>query len=41
MFYWWPLVNIDKPLWYIYVVLFLASTILYVTSHSKEQRLAH
>ncbi len=35
MFYWWPLALVYKPLWYIYAVLFLASTYLNVTSHRK------
>lgn len=33
MFYWWPLGAIRRPLWYIYAVLFVFSTILNVTSH--------
>ena len=33
MFYWWPLGLISRPLWYIYAVLFIASTTLNVTSH--------
>lgn len=33
MFYWWPLALISKPLWYMYAVLFVASTILNMTSH--------
>jgi hypothetical protein len=33
MFYWWPLALIWKPLWYIYAVLFILSTLLNVTSH--------
>jgi hypothetical protein len=36
MFYWWPLALIYKPLWYAYAVLFIASTILNVTSHRSE-----
>jgi hypothetical protein len=36
MFYWWPLALIYKPLWYIYAVLFLTSTILNVTSHQRK-----
>jgi hypothetical protein len=35
MFYWWPLALISKPLWYVYAVLFIISTILNVTSHRK------
>lgn len=33
MFYWWPLGTIQRPLWFIYAVLFVISTILNVTSH--------
>ena len=36
MFYWWPLALIYKPLWYIYAVLFVASTILNLTSHQGK-----
>jgi CubicO group peptidase (beta-lactamase class C family) len=35
MFYWWPLGLISKPLWGVYTVLFIGSTILNVTSHKK------
>jgi hypothetical protein len=35
MFYWFPLARISKPLWYIYTLLFIASTILNITSHKK------
>jgi len=35
MFYWWPLGLINKPLWGVYALLFIASTILNVTSHKK------
>jgi hypothetical protein len=37
MFYWWPLALLWKPLWYIYAVLFVTSTILNVTSHKGAQ----
>jgi hypothetical protein len=40
MFYWWPLALIYKPLWYVYGILFLTSTILNVTSHKKKLLLA-
>ena len=33
MFFWFPLALIWKPLWYLYAVLFIVSTILNVTSH--------
>jgi len=33
MFYWWPLALIRKPLWYVYAVLFIISTVLNLTSH--------
>lgn len=36
MFYWWPLALISKPLWYIYAILFITSTILNITSHKKN-----
>jgi hypothetical protein len=39
MFYWWPLARIYKSLWYIYAVLFVASTILNVTSHQSKTQL--
>ena len=34
MFYWWPLANIHRPLWFIYAALFVISTILNVSSHA-------
>lgn len=34
MFYWWPLGNIQRPLWFIYAVLFVISTILNTSSHA-------
>ena len=33
MFYWWPLATIRNPLWCVYAVLFLVSTVLNVSSH--------
>ena len=33
MFYWWPLGNIQRPLWFIYAVLFVISTMLNISSH--------
>jgi len=33
MFYWWPLANINKSLWYAATVLFIIGTILNTTSH--------
>ena len=36
MFFWFPLALIWKPLWYLYAVLFIVSTILNVTSHQAE-----
>jgi hypothetical protein len=33
MFYWWPLGIVSRPSWYVYAVLFVASTALNVTSH--------
>ena len=37
MFYWWPLGNIGRPLWYVYAVLFVISTVLNITSHRRER----
>jgi hypothetical protein len=37
MFYWWPLALIWKPMWYVYAVLFIVSTLLNVTSHEGSQ----
>jgi hypothetical protein len=39
MFYWWPLALIVRLLWYIYAILFIASTVLNLTSH--KGRLGH
>ena len=33
MFYWWPLANISKPLWWAAAVLFAFGTVLNVISH--------
>jgi len=33
MFYWWPLANINKSLWYVVTILFIISTVLNTTSH--------
>lgn len=33
MFYWWPLGLVYRPLWYVYALLFVASTLLNITSH--------
>ncbi len=38
MFYWWPLALLWKPLWYIYAVLFVASTTLNVISHQPPRK---
>jgi len=38
MFYWWPLINLWKPLWYVYTVLFILTTWLNITSHKKNGR---
>ncbi|MEJ2598265.1 MAG: hypothetical protein P8Z00_08005 [Anaerolineales bacterium] len=35
MFYWWPLGAIRRPLWFVYAVLFVISTILNISSHAK------
>jgi hypothetical protein len=37
MFYWWPLGLIRRPLWYVYGLLFIASTALNVTSHKARR----
>ena len=34
MFYWWPLGLISRPLWYVYAMLFIISTILNIASHN-------
>ena len=33
MFYWWPLGLLDRPLWFVYGLLFVIATVLNVTSH--------
>jgi hypothetical protein len=33
MFYWWPLWDLARPLWYVYTVLFVIATILNLASH--------
>jgi hypothetical protein len=33
MFYWWPLIRLDKRLWAIYTVLFILATLLNIRSH--------
>jgi hypothetical protein len=33
MFYWWPLAQLYRPLWYVFGVLFAVSTALNLTSH--------
>ena len=35
MFFWWDLLRIYKPLWYIYLVLYIISTLLNAISHPK------
>ncbi|MGE5224857.1 MAG: hypothetical protein ACM3PY_20675 [Omnitrophica WOR_2 bacterium] len=37
MLYWWPLALIFKPLWYVYAVLFMISTILNLVSHKQKR----
>lgn len=39
MFYWWPLALIYKPLWYVYALLFVISTILNLTSHRRKEHI--
>jgi hypothetical protein len=36
MFYWFPLALLHKPLWYVYALLFVTSTILNAASHPKS-----
>jgi hypothetical protein len=33
MFYWWPLLRLDRRLWFVYMILYVVSTILNITSH--------
>lgn len=33
MFYWWPLGNLRRPLWFLFGILFAVGTILNITSH--------
>ncbi|GAP13732.1 hypothetical protein LARV_01487 [Longilinea arvoryzae] len=33
MFYWWPLILLNRKLWFAYAVLFVIATILNITSH--------
>ena len=33
MFYWWPLLRINRPLWFVYAGLYIISTILNISSH--------
>jgi len=40
MFYWWPLIRIWRPLWFVYAVLFLASTVLNLSSHHNPEQVA-
>lgn len=35
MFYWWPLAQLYRPLWWAYAVLFVIATILNVASHRR------
>lgn len=36
MFYWWPLGAIQRPLWLVYAVLFVISTVLNISSHGHQ-----
>lgn len=40
MFYWWPVALISRPLWYVYAVLFVVSTLLNVFSHRQTRAAA-
>lgn len=33
MFYWFPLANLSRPLWWVYGALFVVATVLNITSH--------
>lgn len=33
MFFWWPLANLYRPLWFVFGILFIISTVLNLTSH--------
>ena len=33
MFYWWPLGNLSRPLWFVFGILFVIGTILNIASH--------
>jgi len=33
MFYWWPIADLSRSLWFVYAILFVIATILNVTSH--------
>lgn len=33
MFYWWPLLKIHRPAWFVYALLYLLSTVLNLASH--------
>ena len=37
MFYWFPLLDIQKSLWYVYAVLYVISTILNLSSHRASE----
>jgi hypothetical protein len=37
MFYWWPVGLISRPLWYVFAGLFIASTVLNITSHRRPR----
>jgi hypothetical protein len=39
MFYWFPLLNIQKSLWYVYAILYVISTILNLSSHRASEAL--
>jgi hypothetical protein len=33
MFYWWPIGLLNRPLWFVYAILFVIATVLNITSH--------
>jgi hypothetical protein len=37
MFYWWPMAQIGRALWYAQAALFVLSTVLNLTSHKRPE----
>lgn len=36
MFYWWPLGQLSRPLWYLAALLFVIGTVMNLTSHQRS-----